>query len=181
MKTGPTSAALFLRLVAIPCLALPAWVMRVEAGEQPLVTHPDESVMLLDDYAVAKTAGLTQKFFPAKRHPANPVMKRTEKWEGVGPYVWGNRLMQDETTGLFRLWYITYDYADNFYRWGYATSPDGMAWTKPKLGVEKFGGAPATNLLPLGPHPEKGTRSVARDPRPETPAERRYLGVRFTY
>ena len=41
--------------------------------------------------------------------------------------------------------------------------------------------SPRRNLLPLGPHPEKGTRSIARDPRPETPPERRYLGVRFTY
>ena len=108
-------------------------------------------------------------------------MRQTEAWEGVGPYIWGNRLMQDEETGLFRVWYITYDYAGNFYRWGYATSPDGIAWTKPNLGVEQYAGAPATNLLPLGPHPEKGTRSIARDPRPETPADRRYLGVRFTY
>ncbi len=146
-----------------------------------LAVHASDGVLLLDNHTVAKTTGLSQQFFPAKRHPANPVMKQTEKWEGVGPYVWGNRLMQDEKSGLFRLWYITYDYADNFYRWGYATSPDGVSWTKPNLGVEQFGGAPATNLLPLGPHPEKGTRSVARDPRPETPAERRYLGVRFTY
>ena len=147
----------------------------------PLSVSARDSVLLLDEHTVARTSNLTQQFFPAKRHPANPVMQRTEKWEGVGPYVWGNRLMQDEKSGLFRLWYITYDYADNFYRWGYATSPDGIAWTKPNLGVEQFGGAPATNLLPLGAHPEKGTRSIARDPRPETPAERRYLGVRFTY
>ncbi len=147
----------------------------------PLAVQPRESVLLLDEHTVARTEKLTQRFFPAKRHASNPVMKRTEAWEGVGPYVWGNRLMQDEQTGLFRLWYITYDYADNFYRWGYATSKDAVTWTKPNLGVEKFGGAPATNLLPLGPHPEKGTRSIARDPRPETPADRRYLGVRFTY
>ncbi len=140
-----------------------------------------QSVLLLDDHSVAKTTKLTQHFFPAKRHPANPVMTKTEAWEGVGPYVWGNRLMQDEKTGEFRLWYIAYDYAGNFYRWGYATSKDGLAWTKPNLGVERYADAPATNLLPLGPHPEKGTRSIARDPRPETPAERRYLGVRFTY
>ncbi|MBA3482023.1 MAG: hypothetical protein H0T51_09430 [Pirellulales bacterium] len=147
----------------------------------PFVTTPDESVLLLGDATVASATRLSQRYFPAGRHPSNPVMRPTESWEGVGPYVWGNRLMQDEQTGLFRLWYIAYDYAGNFYRWGYATSPDGVVWTKPNLGFEHYADAPATNLLPLGPHPEKGTRSIARDPRPETPDERRYLGVRFTY
>ncbi|MGI8966750.1 MAG: hypothetical protein ACR2H1_11780, partial [Limisphaerales bacterium] len=111
----------------------------------------------------------------------NPVMQRSEKWEGIGPYLWGNRLMQDEKTGELRMWYICYTYADNFYRWGYATSKDALHWTRPDLGVEKYEGALAKNLLPLGPHPEKGTRSIASDPRPETPSARRYLGVRFTY
>src|SRR5687768_16159323 len=140
-----------------------------------------ESVLLLGELTVARTKNLTHRFFPAQKHPANPVIRRTEKWEGVGPYLWGNRLMQDEKTGELRMWYITYDYADNFYRWGYATSKDALHWTKPDLGIEKFKGVLAKNCLPLGPHPEKATRSIARDPRPETPSHRRYLGVRFTY
>ena len=146
-----------------------------------LATKPSESVLLLGERTVARTKNLTQKFFAAQKHPANPVLQRSEKWEGVGPYLWGNRLMQDEKTGELRMWYITYDYAGNFYRWGYATSKDALHWTKPELNVEKYDGAFAKNLLPLGPHPEKGTRSIARDPRPETPPEHRYLGARFTY
>ncbi|MGI8604288.1 MAG: hypothetical protein ACR2OZ_15030 [Verrucomicrobiales bacterium] len=108
-------------------------------------------------------------------------MRRTERWEGVGPYIWGNRLMQDEKTRELRLWYIGYDFNGNFYRWGYSTSRDGLDWHKPDLGLERIDGASAKNCLPLGPHPEKGTRSIARDPRPDTPPHRRYLGVRFTY
>jgi hypothetical protein len=140
-----------------------------------------ETILLLDEHTVAAKSNLTQRFFPAAKHPSNPVMRRTEKWEGVGPYVWGNRLMLDEKTGDARLWYIGYDYKGNYYRWGYATSKDGLHWTKPNLGIEKLGNELASNCLPLGPHPEKGTRSIARDPRPETPSHRRYLGVRFTY
>jgi hypothetical protein len=108
-------------------------------------------------------------------------MRRTEKWEGVGPYIWGNRLMRDEESGLLRLWYIAYDFQGNFYRWGYATSRDGLHWAKPDLRVERYGAALARNLLPLGPHAEKGARSIARDPRQSTPAERRFAGIRFTY
>lgn len=151
------------------------------ASEQLLATKPNESVLLLDDHTVARTANLTQRFFPATKHAANPVMRRSEAWEGVGPYLWGSRLMQDAATRQFRMWYIAYSYEGNFYRWGYATSPDGVQWTRPDLGIERFGDGLAGNCLPLGPHPEKGTRSIARDPRPETPSHRRYLGVRFTY
>ena len=147
----------------------------------PFNTRPDESVLLLGEPTVARTSRLTQRFFPAGKHPSNPMLRRSEPWEGVGPYIWGNRLMQDEKTGGLRLWYIAYRFEDNFYRWGYATSRDGVQWTKPDLAVEKFGNATARNCLPLGPHPEKGTRSIARDPRPETPSHRRFLGVRFTY
>jgi hypothetical protein len=112
--------------------------------------QPGESVLLLGEPTVARTKNLTQKFYPARKHPANPVMRRTENGKASGPYLWGSRLMQDEKTGELRMWYIAYDYAGNFYRWGYATSKDALHWTKPDLGVEKFGDAPATNLLPLG-------------------------------
>src|SRR5687767_13084416 len=59
----------------------------------PFVAPPGETVLLLGDPTVARTSNLTQRFFPATKHPANPVLRRTEPWEGVGPYVWGNRLM----------------------------------------------------------------------------------------
>ncbi len=147
----------------------------------PFTPRGDQDVLLFGEPTVAKTTNLQLTFYPARRHPANPVLRRSEPWEGVGPYIFGNRLMQDELTRELRLWYIAYRFQDNYYRWAYATSTNGLQWTKPDLGVEQFEGKPARNLLPLGPHPDKGTRSIARDPRPSTPPERRYLGVRFTY
>jgi hypothetical protein len=39
----------------------------------------------------------------------------------------------------------------------------------------------ARNWLPTGSHAEKGALAIARDPRPETPPERRFMGIRFTY
>jgi hypothetical protein len=157
---------------------------KVQLHSEPIpdfTAKPDESILLLDRHTVASTTNLKQKFFPVKKHPANPVLRRSQPWEGVGPYLFGSRLMQDEQTGELRMWHIAYDFTGNFYRWGLATSRDGLQWNKPDLGIEKVGGKPAGNCLPLGPHPEKGTRSIARDPRPETPSNHRYLGVRFTY
>lgn len=171
-------------LVGVLCLvqvsAPAAGVSRNPRGTETFLPK-QESVLLLDDHTVSQTANLVQHFFPASKHSANPVMSRTQAWEGAGPYCWGSRLMQDDVSGLLRLWYIAYHYEGNFYRWGYATSRDGLHWEKPNLGVERFGNALAGNCLPLGPHPEKGARSIARDPRPQTPPDRRYLGVRFTY
>ncbi len=169
----------FARVVGLICVAV--GIVHCGAAEPAFTTKPSEGVLLLDEHTVARTSGLTQHYFPAGKHPSNPVMTRSERWEGVGPYLWGSRLMQDPASRELRLWYIAFEPLTNFYRWGYATSRDALKWEKPQLGFEQVDGKPARNCLPLGPHPEKGTRSVARDPRPETPAERRYLGVRFTY
>jgi hypothetical protein len=63
---------------------------------------------------------------------------------------------------------------------GYATSTDGLNWNRPDL-ANMQPEAVAKSQLPFGPHALKGSRTITRDPRPETPAERRFLGVRFTY
>ena len=171
----------FVLSIAIIGLLILAEFASVQASEPMITATPSESTLLLGDPTVAHTSHLTQRFFSAQRHLANPVMRRVEPWEGVGPYLWGSRLIQDQSTRQLRLWYIAFCPADNHYRWGYATSSNGLEWTRPDLRVERFGDELARNCLPLGPHPEKGTRSIARDPRPETPSHRRYLGVRFTY
>ena len=126
----------------MPRPLLVVFVILIAAGRLSAQTF-----LLLDDHTVARTTNLTQHYVPAKKHPANPVIKRTEAWEGVGPYVWGNRLMQDEKTGELRLWYIAYDFAGNYYRWGVATSRDGINWVKPDLGLSTLDGQPARNLL----------------------------------
>jgi hypothetical protein len=172
---------LFLRLAAITGPLIPTGIVSVDASEPVIATNSSESILLLGERTVARTAHLTQRFFSAQRHSANPILRRAEPWEGAGPYLWGSRLMQDPLTRQLRLWYIAFNPADNHYRWGYATSGDGLEWTRPDLHIEQFSGELTRNCLPLGPHPEKGTRSIARDPRPETPSHRRYLGVRFTY
>src|SRR5436190_17245588 len=64
---------------------------------------------------------------------------------------------------------------------GVATSSDGLHWSKPELNLAKFGDSPARNWLPVGSHSDKGVLSIARDARPDTPRERRFLGIRFTY
>jgi hypothetical protein len=181
MKSRTASCKYVLTSLQVCALLLTVGRTTGAESREPFKTDPAQPVLLLGESTVARTSQLKQTFFAAQKHPANPVLRRTEPWEGVGPYVFGNRLMQDAATKQFRLWYIAYRYEDNHYRWGLATSDNGLEWAKPQLDIEQFANQPAKNCLPLGPHPEKATRSIARDPRPETPAERRYLGVRFTY
>src|SRR5215213_10442210 len=91
-------------VMGILSLTLPLCAIHAEADEKPFATRTDESVLLLGDHTVARTSHLTQRFFPAAKHPANPLMKRAQAWEGVGPYLFGSRVMQDPTTRQFRLW-----------------------------------------------------------------------------
>ncbi|MEP6663546.1 MAG: hypothetical protein ABJC04_07760 [Verrucomicrobiota bacterium] len=178
MKIKPS---IFSTLILL--LGFPTGIFAVEknsAGNAfTFSTSPSESVLLLDDHAVARTKNLTQKFFPAGKHPANPVMRRSEPWEGVGPYVFCNRLIQDEKTGQLRLWYVGHRPPIE-YAMGYATSFDGLKWTKPDLAVCRVGDKSALNCI-VPDRNADGTGSFVRDPRPETPSHRRYMGVKFTY
>lgn len=154
----------------------------LDTGRVP--RHQDAShtaILLLDEHVVASTTGLELRFQAPDKFPTNPVLLKTEPWEGEGPYLWGNRLMHDPQTGQYRLWYAAFRHADNHYRWGYAVSHDGYHWEKPPLYMETFDGQPARNMLAGGPHPHKALRSLAWDPRPGCPPEQRYKAIRFTY
>src|SRR6185436_12388172 len=82
-----------------------------------LPLKPGQTVLLLDRSTVASATNLRQQFFPAKKYSGNPVLRRTEPWEGVGPYIWGTRLMQDAASKELRLWYTAYSFQGNAYRW----------------------------------------------------------------
>src|SRR5262245_10315919 len=82
---------LFLRLASIVVLLTPTEILAVKASEPVISTNPSDSVLLFGDRTVASTSRLTQTFFSAKKHLANPIMRRAEPWEGVGPYLWGSR------------------------------------------------------------------------------------------
>ncbi len=144
--------------------------------------HPGpEGLLLLDDLTVAQTVDCRQVFHAPAKDPANPILAAAHAWEGRGPYTWGTRLLANPETGEYDLFYVGFRVEDNHYRWGLASSVDGLQWSRRHLGVECFDGQPAANMLSGGPHPDKAVRAVVRDPRPECPASERYKGLRFTY
>lgn len=72
------------------------------------------------------------------KYGGNPVLSSSESWE-IGGIV-GASVISD--TGLYKMWYTGFD-SSGIGRIGYATSPDGVAWTK-------YGGNPVLDIGPAG-------------------------------
>ena len=108
---------------------------------------PPTRILFLDDRWIAAAHGIRREFAPARKHPANPVLRPSEPWEENRVYAFGSVLPQG---GGFRLWYQTC--------MGSIRGPDGSAvcvadsndlvqWTRPRLGVERFGETGGTNIV----------------------------------
>lgn len=130
----------------------------------------------LDAAVVEAQEGLTRVFHAAEKHPA-PVIKADKPWEGVsaitGPYVYGTVFWE---SGKLRMWYQVLNKGNHV---GYAESRDGIAWTKPELGIIEFNGSKANNLVVSAFQPEASGGGECHDPsvirRPnESDASRRY-------
>lgn len=65
------------------------------------------------------------------KHPDNPIMPASPSGE------WDEVLVSPSTViyqdGLYKMWYWGGDHAKHIFQIGYATSPDGINWTKDKL------------------------------------------------
>ena len=110
-----------------------------------------ERQLFLDDYLIARRSNVTRQVHPPTRHPGNPVLRLWEKpWEhGYGHSLW---VLRDEKTERFRMWYNFHHRIEGEdsvrYRAPtcYATSEDGVHWTKPNLGIWKTGGSSENNI-----------------------------------
>ncbi len=79
--------------------------------------------------------------------PENPVLTPG------GPGEWDEGAVGQATVlkegGRFRMWYSGYVPRLSQGRAGYAESADGIVWTKPKLGLHRFGGRNTNIVFPL--------------------------------
>ncbi len=111
-----------------------------------------ERQLFVDDFLIASCQGLTRQLHQPVPHPDNPVMKtREHPWEEMDGF--SLFVLRDEQNGQFRMWYnsrIIYE-AENGLRYrgptGYATSADGVHWTKPDLGLVKYGPDRHNNIV----------------------------------
>ncbi len=105
----------------------------------PIVLDIADAVQFfVEDTASAASAGLERRVHQMTKHPASPVLQKTDPWEGprLGPV----RVLRDEGEGLWRMWY------ESGVALHVAVSTDGVSWEKPALGVFPVGEHADTNV-----------------------------------
>ncbi len=97
----------------------------------------DGTELFVDDVNVAKKVNVVRRVHAATKRDA-PVMVSDKPWErGGGPRIYG-AVHYDPKTSEFRMWYSKQ----------YATSTDGIHWTKPALSVVVSKGLATNFVLP---------------------------------
>src|SRR5205823_2009324 len=108
--------------------------------------------LFVDDFLIERTT-LKRTHHRAEYHPASPVLRPDRPWEKLGAQgpaamVFSDGVWYDPKDRLFKMWYM----AGILRATAYATSTDGIRWTKPALDVRK-----ATNLVQEEPRDSSTT------------------------
>ena len=131
----------------------------IEASRLP----KGETQIMVDDRRISHKEGVIRRVH-AGRKLDNPVLVSEMPWElstnDRRVYTYGTVLATPGGDG-FRMWY------ERFNRQLYATSADGIRWTRPQLGLVEFEGSRKNNILPIDLH----SSSVVLDAKAE-PAKR---------
>jgi len=148
--------------------------------------------LLFDDEWVDRRAGVRRVVGPAEKAP-EPVLEPARPWE---QRVQGHSaVLYDEDEGKFKLWYraevaapeapgaddaVSSERAEGGRRTFlcYAESADGLAWTRPSLGLFAFRGSRENNIVHELSHGDSVTWNILRDPDDPDPA-RRYKALGF--
>jgi hypothetical protein len=129
-----------------------AGLFPVDTDEMP-VSVGRERQFFIDDYLVAAAHNIRRTVHQPHKHEANPLVVPDRPWEGrrgsiVGP------VLRDPESGQLRMWYRTHQgrfpLADGRVAKEallYATSADGIEWTKPELGLYPWQGTAANNIF----------------------------------
>jgi len=132
--------------------------------------------LFVDNFLIQQTT-LTRTYHKAQYYPGNPIVMPDRSWERVGTDKWGNPapsamvysdgVWYDPKDGLFKMWYMGGYVSSTCY----ATSTDGIHWSKPSLDVVE-----GTNIV----LPERrDSETVWLDLEERNPS-RRYKMFRFT-
>jgi hypothetical protein len=158
----------------------------VRAAQSAVIpTIGDAAQLFVDGDYVEQLDNVTRVFHAAEKHSANPVLRKEKPWETLRG-TWGTVLYDDEE-GLFKAWYGGQGRSTGINKPGfqrrrhvlcYATSPDGVAWQRPELGMHEVTGTNRNNVV-VGDEHHLGMdhwESVLKDPIDSDP-ERRYKAI----
>jgi hypothetical protein len=131
----------------------------------------------IDRTIVHDAHGVCFTLHPARKYPANPILKADRPWEGWRLEIYGS-VLYDEDEKLFKMWYLCEPGPKNVYFdhdnvTCYATSKDGVRWDKPLVGTLK-----AKNGKPHNAVAAVELAGVIKDQRDHDPA-RRYKMIAF--
>jgi len=122
---------------------------RLAAVERPVVDLRGTWQLLIDDHLVASKDNVVRTYHPFAKHPGNPVMSVDQPWEHN--VINCQAVLPGEDGTGYRMWYYCWSKRDDPDRSHalYATSQDGIAWQKPKLGLMpwKVSGSTETNMV----------------------------------
>ena len=126
---------------AHPSAAAPAQAEVIDLSLEPQ--------LFVDDYLIAKTDGVFRTLNQPVKAPENPIIAPDQPWEGFLALQPGTVLF-DEKEQRFKMWYNAMPRSnrpdvEEFIC--YATSPDGVRWEKPNLGLVEFQGSKANNIV----------------------------------
>jgi len=87
--------------------------------------------LFIDDYIIEELKGADKTLHQAVKHPRNPLVVKDKPWEVSGPGY--STVIYDKEEGIFKLWYGMWipKRKPSTQILGYATSKDGIVWTKP--------------------------------------------------
>ncbi len=130
--------------------------------------------LFIDDYIIGSLDGIRKRLNQPTKHPDNPLLTPAasdeSSWESKMHFEFASVLF-DEEQKLFKMWYGLWERGkgDSSSVLAYATSPDGIHWKKPVLGLHEFRGTKANNIvwMPCGE-----ANSVFRDDHETDPARR---------
>jgi hypothetical protein len=132
--------------------------------------------LFVDDALIAEKSNVARKYHAFEKYPLNPVLKPDKPWEGGAAYLYGSVLPGEDGHG-YRMWY--HSWANDVYHILYATSPDGLRWEKPELGLVSYGNDAQNNILIQRTREDHNPQVIAtpNDPNPE----RRYKLINWDY
>lgn len=148
-------------------------------GEETALFVGEEKQLFIDDLFFETSENIHLKIHPASK-TGEKNLQREKPWESA-TVNWFT-VMEDQ--GKYRLWYECYDIdgwpTGNDTSFCYAESLDGVAWTKPNLGLFSYQGNTENNILfrligPEGAHSRVHGTGVFQDPSAQP--EARYKAV----
>jgi|GEM_PF-1056573 len=107
------------------------------------VTVSDYNQLLFDDKIIDSTYNVQRTANPPELMQS--VLEPVFPWESFCLSYFN--VMED--AGVYRMWYGAYEAPSMARRICYATSIDGLTWTRPDLGLVTFEGSTSNNILPV--------------------------------